>query len=128
MEPTLSALAARDYLDDHCALSDEALELRIRSVWVKAALAAPCINDPDFPYIEEVEAILGPVLARWVRVGAGGLTTEQRSVGPFSQSTSFDSRSAYGDRLTREEKLDLAKLCRRFRNDRRGRAFSVTPR
>lgn len=128
MEPHIDPLSIRDYLENPEAITEESLTARIKSVWVKAAAAAPCINEPDFPYIEELEAILGPVVDRWIKAGPGGVTSEQRTVGPSSQSITFDSRIAYGDRLTRDEKLLLSSLCKRWKADRRPRAFSITPR
>lgn len=122
----LTVIDVQPFLDDSTNLPDEDIEARIRSVWVKAALAAPCINDPEFPYTDQVVAILAPAVARWIRVGVGGMATHQQSAGPFSQSVSFDNR--YSDRLTRDEKSELVALCRQFRSQRRGRAFSVTPR
>lgn len=116
----------RPYLDDPTSVSDETLAARIKVVWVKAALVAPCIEDPAFPYSDEVEAILGPVVARFVRAGVGGVTTHQQTAGPFSESTTFESR--FGDRLTLDEKLELDALCKKWRGTRRSRAFSITPR
>ncbi len=128
MHPLITPASIRHHLTDPDGISEEALEARIKAVWVKAVAAAPCITDEGFPFTEELEAVLGPVVDRWINVGPGGVTQEQRTVGSFSQSTSFDSRMAYGDRLTRDEKLILAGLCKRWRAGRSGRAFSITPR
>lgn len=116
------------YLDDPTAVSQETLQARLNSVLTQAALVAPCITEPDFTLVDELVAIIGPIVARWVRAGAGGIASESRTVGPMSLQTSYDSRVSFGDRLTREEKANLAALCRGWRGGRRSRAFSVVPR
>src|SRR5688572_20672621 len=110
-------------------MTQEQADRYIAGIEARAAIEAPCILAPDFPHAAVVKDILLEAVLRRHRAGLGGVTTEQQTAGPFSQSTTFDAASRSNGSLSRAEVRQLKALCRLAAGVGTGRkAFTVGPR
>lgn len=107
----------------------EEANIIVADVEAFAVAEAPCIIEYGFPYSEVVRGILRQAALRWHRAGEGAVTTTTGSAGPFSKSTTFDTRARGEGRLYPQEIQRLRRLCRDWQSgQRRGRkAFTVLP-
>ena len=94
-----------------------------------AALAAPCLSDPEFqsdvPRVAAVKAILRGAILRWHEAGAGALSQKTQTAGPFNQSESFDTRQQRRGMFWPSEITQLRDLCDAFNGDTSSGVFSV---
>lgn len=105
------------------------LSIYIEDVWAQAVVEAPCLASPTLPdhLKDAAKAILRQAVLRWARAGDGGVTTEQKTAGPFSQTTTFAARGE--GRLFPQEVTRLQKLCLTHSAAGSSRkAFTVRPR
>lgn len=90
-----------------------------------AALAAPCINDPEFRddegLVAALKAILRQSIIRRNETGTGALS--QVGSGPFQMST--DTRTPTRGLFWPSEIAQLRDLCAAFREEDQDKAFSV---
>lgn len=111
------------------SMTQEQADIYIADIEARAVIAAPCLSDPGFEYLEAVKAILREAVLRRHRAGEGGVTTEQQTAGPYSQSTTFDVAVRSNGGLSKTEVRDLKALCRAASGIGDGRkAFTVKPR
>lgn len=111
-------------------LTEDVATIFIEDIEAQAVEAAPCIVEDDFPHRASVKSILRQAALRWHRTGGGGLTSVQASRGPFSQSTTIDTRNSGEGRLYPSEVRRIQALCRRWKHGEAGRrkAFTVLPK
>lgn len=104
---------------------DKALEM-IADVESMAALAASCLQDPEFrddeTYRGAVKAILRQAVLRRNDAGTGAVT--QVGAGSFQQTV--DTRTPSRGLLWPSEIAQLRDLCAQFRGDAEGQAFTVS--
>lgn len=90
-----------------------------------AALAAPCLIDPDFLEDDRLrgaaKAIIRGAILRWNDSGSGAVT--QAGAGPFQQTV--DTRTVRRSMFWPSEVEQLRDLCSTFRGDKEQGAFSV---
>jgi hypothetical protein len=103
---------------------DEAkAQAMIEDALALAAKAAPCILEDDFAYAGAAKAILRGAILRWNDAGSGALSAQSVTVGPFANSTSFDTRTRRRSLFFPSEITDLQALC----SDGSGRgAYTIT--
>lgn len=111
------------------SLTEAEAAIIIEDVEAQAVEAAPCILEDGFPYAPSIKSILRQAALRWHRTGGSGVTTVQASRGPYSQSTTIDTRSSGEGRLWPSEAKRLQALCRRWKQGETGRrkAFTILP-
>ncbi|MGJ4070642.1 hypothetical protein ACN4DJ_05810 [Corynebacterium macclintockiae] len=90
----------------------EQVEILIRDGMALAARVAPCINESDFQYPDAAAAIIRGAILRWAESGAGGITQQQASAGPFALNSSFDTRSTRRSLFFPSEITELQELCK----------------
>lgn len=92
-----------------------------------AALAAPCITDPEFTANTALSAalvaILRAAILRWHDAGSGAVT--QQGAGPFQQT--IDTRTVRRGMFWPSEITQLRDLCATFSQAGDSRAFSIRP-
>ena len=92
-----------------------------------AALAAPCITEPEFvadaALFAAVKSILRGAVLRWNDAGSGAVT--QQGAGPFQQT--IDTRTPRRGMFWPSEITQLRDLCSRFSQVDNARAFSIRP-
>lgn len=105
------------------------VQVYLDDVWAQAVDAAPCLAEDAFPPEKQAVArsILRQAVLRWWRAGEGGVTTEQQTAGPFSQSTTYERTVRGEGRLFDGEIRRLQKLCPAVTTSRR-KAFTIQPR
>ena len=86
-------------------ISTEQAEAMITGTLARAALIAPCITDPDFPYADAAKSILVRVIVRWHDAGAGNVTSVTK--GPFGETRTLSRELFWPSELT-----ELQNLCR----------------
>jgi len=86
-------------------------EAMIADATAMARRVAPCIDDPESDIIDAVKAILRGAILRWNDAGSGALSSTQQSAGPYSQSTSFDTRQVRRNLFWPSEIDALKELC-----------------
>lgn len=96
----------------------------IGDVLAQAAIVAPCLSEPDFPYAAAAKAILREAVLRRFEAGPGGVTTRQQGTGPFSQSETVDTRMQRGI-LQPRDIVSLEQLCKAYRGESAARAGSL---
>lgn len=77
---------------------DKAQEM-IDDAMAQAILVAPCLADEDELTTHQkaaVKAILRRAVLRWNEVGVGGVTQQQRTAGPFSESQTVSTSTSRG--------------------------------
>lgn len=98
----------------------------IADVEAMAALAAPCINDPDFradpTLMAAAKAIVRQAVLRRNEAGTGAIT--QVGAGSFQMST--DTRAPLRGLLWPSEIVQLRELCATFAGDLQDQAFTVS--
>lgn len=101
----------------------------IADIEARAVVEAPCIEEGTFKHADAVKAILRAAVLRRHDAKNGGVTTDQQSAGPFSQSHTFDPAVRSNGSLTKNEVRQLRDLCRRHQGIGSGRkAFTVAPK
>jgi|SRR5690625_47296 len=104
---------------------DKALEI-IADVEAMAAMAAPCINDPEFredeTLVAAAKAIVRQAALRRNEAGSGALS--QVGAGSFQQSV--DTRTPTRGLLWPSEIAQLRDLCGQFNKDGQDQAFTVS--
>lgn len=104
----------------------KALEM-IADAEAMAALAAPCIADPEFQEDEglmaAIKAILRGAILRWHDAGSGAVS--QQGAGPFQQT--LDTRTPRKGMFWPSEITQLRDLCSQFGGSANNRAYSVRP-
>lgn len=83
----------------------------IEDAMALALVIAPCIEDDDFAHASAAKAILRGAILRWDDSGSGALASTQESAGPFSHTTSFDTRQERKNLFTPYEIGQLERLC-----------------
>ena len=101
-------------------LFNKDLDPAIVAILIKDGLAmarqvAPCIDEEDFPYTDAAVAIIRGAVIRWAESGPGGVASEARTAGPFSVSTSFDTRQTRRSLFFPSEIRELEALCKTHR-------------
>lgn len=86
-------------------------EAMIEDAMATAGVVAPCIEDSGFEHAAAAKAIIRGAILRWHEAGAGGVTQQQVNSGPFSQSTSIDSRTERRGMFWPSEIEQLQALC-----------------
>ena len=108
------------------ATIDEAkAEAMIADAEAMAALAAPCVVEPEFQADANLSgalvAILRGAIIRWNEAGAGAVT--QQGAGPFQQT--IDTRNPRKGMFWPSEIDQLRDLCKSFRGRTSSRAFEL---
>lgn len=111
-------------------------EAMIDDAEAMAVLTAPCLPDlltvpPDestadftrrVAKIAALKAILRAAIVRWDEAGAGGVATTSNNMGPFSESTTVDTRVQRRALFWPSEISDLQSLCT---GAGEGKAFAI---
>lgn len=121
-------LNENDLLDLNPDITSEMARFYVKVALSRARAAAPCIVEEEFPFKDDVQAILIPAVFRWHENGPGSQQSKSVTAGPFGQVQSVDTRTFGGMSLTNAEKRDLAALCREWKGEgTRRRVFSYVP-
>lgn len=105
-------IAVEDVLAFNSDLDVKQVELLLRDGLAMARMIAPCIDDPDFAFVDAASAIIRGAVIRWAESGSGAVQSEQLTAGPFGQSTTFDTRQTRRSLFYPSEKTELEKLCK----------------
>lgn len=106
------ALTAQDVLTFNSKLDPAAVEILISDGLALAEMAAPCIVEDDFQYAGAAAAIIRSAVLRWAESGSGAVTSQSQTAGPYSKTTSFDTRQARRSLFFPSEITELQKLCK----------------
>lgn len=93
-------------------LDRELVQILLRDGLAMARIIAPCIDEPDFLYADAAAAIIRGAVLRWAESGSGAVQTQSQAAGPFSESTTFDTRQTRRSLFYPSERTELEKLCR----------------
>ena len=102
----------------------EKLPELVEDVLATAAIVAPCLTDPAFPYGRAARATLREAVLRRLDAGTGAVVTRSEGTGPFSRSETIDNRTRRAI-LSPSDIGDLQALCRAFNGATRPRAGAV---
>src|SRR5699024_1439375 len=105
------ALIAPEDLAPFADIDPAKAEAMIADAIAMARRIAPCIDDPEFDAADAAKAILRGAILRWEDSGSGALASKQESAGPFSQTTSFDTRQVRRNLFWPSEIDALKELC-----------------
>lgn len=86
-------------------------EILIKDGMALARRVAPCIDDDDFPFADAAVAIIRGAILRWADSGSGALSSDAKTAGPFSQTTTYDTRQQRRTLFYPSEISELQKLC-----------------
>lgn len=98
-------------LEPFADIAIDKAEAMIEDALAMATRVAPCITEPDFDQQAAVKAVLRGAILRWDESGQGGLTAQQVTAGPYSQSNSFDTRTTRKTLFWPSEIEALQELC-----------------
>lgn len=112
-------------LEPFATIDQVKAESMIEDAEAMAALAAPCITNPEFMIRTElmaaVKAVLRSAVLRWNEAGAGAVT--QRGAGPFQETV--DNRQQRRTMFWPSEVEQLRDICAQFGGTSGGGAFEV---
>ena len=103
----MAAIITKADLAPFAVIDEAKADAMIADAVAMAALVAPCITDPEFPYQDAARAILRGALLRWNDSGSGAAQTVQS--GPFSQT--LDTRQTRRGMFWPSEIEELQRLC-----------------
>lgn len=118
-------------VDDILAFNPD-LDKKVVAILIKDGLAmarrvAPCIEDADFEFADAATAIIRGAVLRWAESGAGGLSSQQQTAGPFGQTLSFDTRQTRRSLFFPSEIKELEALCSSSRRGGPGAVDTLPP-
>lgn len=92
-------------------LDPDMAEILIRDGMALARRVAPCLDDEAFPFADAAAAIIRGAILRWADSGSGALASDSKTAGPFSQTTTYDTRQQRRTLFYPSEITELQKLC-----------------
>ena len=120
------AILVPDDLAPFADIEPAKADAMIEDAEAMAALAAPCITEPEFAedaaLLNGLKAILRRAILRWHEAGAGMI--QQIGVGPFQQTTA-QGQNAPRSLFWPSEVSQLRDLCATFRGGEPAVAFSI---
>lgn len=102
-------------------LDADVVDILIRDGLAMARRVAPCIDEPEFAFVDAAVAIIRGAVLRWAESGSGGISSQQQTAGPFGQTTSFDTRQTRRSLFFPSEVKELEALCSQSKR----RAFAI---
>lgn len=103
-------------------LDPDKAEILIRDGMALARRVAPCLDNEDFPFGDAAAAIIRGAILRWADSGSGAVSSEAQTAGPFSHTTTYDTRQQRRTLFYPSEITELQKLCRDANS---GGAFAI---
>lgn len=102
-----------DDLAPFAPIADDKAEAMIEDAEAQAVLVAPCITSlaPNDPKYAAVRAILRGAVLRWNDAGSGGVTTNQRMSGPYSEMQVIDNTKQRRGAFWPSEIEQLQRIC-----------------
>lgn len=104
-------LTADDVLVFNPQLDHSQAEILVKDGLALAARIAPCITQDDFQFPEAAVAIIRGAVLRWAESGPGAVSSTQRTAGPYSEQTTYDTSSTRRSLFFPSEIKELQALC-----------------